>query len=262
MINQNLQFELRKKFNPDGSQLRNLQLRMLEILVYIDKVCRENDIKYWLSSGTLLGAVRHGGYIPWDDDADIEMLREDYDKLIDVLSKQDVYDLQTYENDPGYVKPFAKLRDRHSRVLEGMDSCYKYEGCWVDIFPMEKNSWFRQWLFSEIYYHLAPGPKKRHPENLKRLEWGKNVFFNWIVPYNRFITKIFPFRYHYHSLGCFAKEKRDVKDIFPLKDIEFEGHKFLAPRDCDAHLKKLYGDYMKLPDVDKIETHLLKMELW
>ena len=71
MIDQEIQAKLREKFNPDGSMLRKQQLRMLEILLYIDKVCKENNINYWLSSGTLLGAVRHGGFIPWDDDLDI-----------------------------------------------------------------------------------------------------------------------------------------------------------------------------------------------
>ena len=77
---------LRQRFNPDGSQLRKHQLRMLEILVVIDKICRKHQIPYWLSSGTLIGAVRHNGFIPWDDDLDIEMMRNDY------LLENPVYD--------------------------------------------------------------------------------------------------------------------------------------------------------------------------
>ncbi len=77
MISESQQKYYREKYNPDGSRLRCLQLGMLEILKYIDKVCSENNISYWLSSGTCLGAVRHGGFIPWDDDVDIEMLRPD-----------------------------------------------------------------------------------------------------------------------------------------------------------------------------------------
>ena len=74
--------ELRKRFNPDGSLLRRQQLRMLELLEVIDVICRKHQIPYWLSSGTLIGAARHKGFIPWDDDLDIEMLRSDYLRTI------------------------------------------------------------------------------------------------------------------------------------------------------------------------------------
>ena len=77
--------ELRKRFNPDGSLLRRQQLRMLELLEVIDVICRKHQIPYWLSSGTLIGAARHKGFIPWDDDLDIEMLRSDYLRLLKVL---------------------------------------------------------------------------------------------------------------------------------------------------------------------------------
>lgn len=98
MIDPKLQSELRAKYNPDGSNLRKMQLRMLEMLKYIDSICRENDIKYWLSSGTCLGAVRHGGFIPWDDDADIEMLASDYRKLEKILrSSSRDFVLQDYK---------------------------------------------------------------------------------------------------------------------------------------------------------------------
>ena len=79
------QDELRARFNPDGSLLRRQQLRMLDILLEVDKICKKHDIRYWLSSGTLIGAMRHDGFIPWDDDLDIEMLRSDYVRLMKVL---------------------------------------------------------------------------------------------------------------------------------------------------------------------------------
>ena len=79
--------ELRKRFNPDGSLLRRQQLRMLELLEVIDVICRKHQIPYWLSSGTLIGAARHKGFIPWDDDLDIEMLRSDYLRLLKFFLK-------------------------------------------------------------------------------------------------------------------------------------------------------------------------------
>ena len=79
---------LRERFNPEESLLRRQQMRMLEILLEVDKICKRHDIQYWLSSGTLIGAMRHDGFIPWDDDLDIEMMRSDYLRLMEVLPKE------------------------------------------------------------------------------------------------------------------------------------------------------------------------------
>lgn len=108
--------ELRKRFNPDGSLLRRQQLRMLELLEVIDVICRKHQIPYWLSSGTLIGAARHKGFIPWDDDLDIEMLRSDYLRLLKVLPQElpDNLALQTNETDPNYIFIYGKLRDKDS----------------------------------------------------------------------------------------------------------------------------------------------------
>ena len=96
--------ELRARFNPEGSMLRRQQMRMLEILLEVDKVCKRHDIKYWLSSGTLIGAMRHDGFIPWDDDLDIEMMRSDYLRLMEVLPSElpEWLALQNDETDPNY----------------------------------------------------------------------------------------------------------------------------------------------------------------
>ena len=138
------QAELRERFNPDGSSLRNHQLRMLEMLKYIDGVCKKHNISYWLSSGTLLGAVRHGGFIPWDDDLDIEMLRKDYLKLVKVLGREidSKYALQTHKTDTHYLYPFGKLRDLHSVIKETHDAdiFYKYKGVYVGTEVCQKAS--------------------------------------------------------------------------------------------------------------------------
>ena len=81
--------ELRARFNPEGSLLRRQQMRMLEILLEVDKICKRHNIPYWLSSGTLIGAMRHDGFIPWDDDLDIEMMRTDYLRLMKVLPSEE-----------------------------------------------------------------------------------------------------------------------------------------------------------------------------
>ena len=87
MIDKQTQEELRARYNPDGSDLRRLQLHMLDLLVEFDRICRKNDIDYWLEYGTLIGAARHGGFIPWDDDLDVTLLKKDRKKLIEALRK-------------------------------------------------------------------------------------------------------------------------------------------------------------------------------
>lgn len=116
-------------------------MRMLEILVEVDKICKKHDIPYWLSSGTLIGAFRHNGFIPWDDDLDIEMLRKDYLRLLQVLPDElpDWLALQNDETDPAYFFFFTKVRDRRSRMLEqnGYDRMWQEQGIFIDILPVE-----------------------------------------------------------------------------------------------------------------------------
>ena len=102
MISQVQHESLRAKYSPEGSLLRRQQERMLEILCEIDRICKKHGIRYWLSSGTLIGAARHGGFIPWDDDLDIEMMREDYDRLMMVFPGElpATMALQTHDTDP------------------------------------------------------------------------------------------------------------------------------------------------------------------
>ena len=141
-MDNNLKQELRERFNPDGSLLRRQQLRMLELLEAVDLVCKKYDIPYWLSSGTLIGAVRHQGFIPWDDDLDIEMLREDYLRLMKVLPEElpDKFVLQTHETDPNYISNYAKVRDMNSYLEEtnAYDRIWKYQGVYIDIFSLER----------------------------------------------------------------------------------------------------------------------------
>lgn len=131
--------ELRAKYNPEGSDLRRAQLRMLDMLLYLDKVCKENEITYWLAAGTCLGAVRHGGFIPWDDDIDIFMMENEYKKLIDLIlsNPHPQFKIQIKKTDSNYFLSWAKLRDTHSKNI-GLKSksLAKYCGLTIDIFPL------------------------------------------------------------------------------------------------------------------------------
>ena len=263
------QEELRKRFNPDGSQLRNYQLRMLEMLKYIDGICRRNNISYWLCSGTLLGAARHGGFIPWDDDLDIEMLRPDYERFVKALEaeKNDCYVLQTHKTDPNYFAPYGKLRDLRSTIKEDNtnDWYYKFHGAYIDVFIMEPSS-------SEFLCKVAGFLQDKllfGANRTLRNAWGRKIYFGTVYPL--LYSLIFPVMgllgrmgangQLRHTLGSCFLMPRDVADIFPLTQLTFEDGSFPVPGNYDAYLTKIYGHYMSLPDLDKLVMHTVNVEL-
>lgn len=258
MEQNDLHKQLRSQFNPDGSKLRTLQLKLFGMLEFIDKICRENNIQYWLSSGTLIGAVRHGGFIPWDDDVDIEMLPEDFKKFREVFNdiNQNDYLIQTHENDPGFPHPFAKLRDKNSCVNEwdGLDSLQKYKGVYVDIFILRPSCSRRIHRLSGKILGTSQRYYVKHHNSLM----GRMVRFmaqDLAVKLLRVINETFPARYLRHTVPSFFPAPRMRDDIFPLGEVEFEGHRFFAPGNSDAYLRRIYGEYMQLPPLDKIQPH-------
>jgi lipopolysaccharide cholinephosphotransferase len=268
MIDSKKQEELRAKYNPDGSDLRIFQLRLLEILKFLDKICVENDIKYWLSSGTLLGAVRHGGFIPWDDDVDIELERKDYKKLIKILSntKHEQFELQTYRNDHFYIAPFAKLRDKKSIIKEGNKEFLRLNGCFVDIFPLERNNFFSLKATFLLHYGLLETlyPKWACKFIKYIYVYLKYVFIDILFPIIRFIN--YPLTKKgllFHTYGVGFMKPRCVADIYPLNRIKFEGYEFNCPHSADGYLRKIYGNYMELPKNESAyRIHVVKANLW
>lgn len=258
MIEQRLQRELRERFNPDGSLLRKQQLRMLEILLYVDRVCKEHNIRYWLSSGTLLGAVRHGGFIPWDDDLDIEMLREDYDRFIKAFKDNDDFALQTHKNDKYFLLPFAKIRDKHTLIEElGNNENYKHRGIFIDVFCLEESPRFAYVAYG-VWLYMLQRLQKRSSGKLVRgiLYVGKKLFYGSIVVLKP-LLKCMPCKRVHHAYGCGPRWRhRDMEDIMPLGSVEFEGYHFPAPCNCDAYLRRMFGDYSTLPDLERLRVHI------
>lgn len=267
MIEIKKQEQLRQKYNPDGSPLRQHQLKLLEMLKYFDKVCTENGIRYWLSSGTCLGAVRHGGFIPWDDDMDVEMMREDFLKLEKVFMENDDYVIQTWKNDPYYTMSFAKLRDKNSLVY---DTLYKYSGRFIDIFAIEYTarpiSFFTAYLHKFFGGHLCDALKKTNGHNplFRILFIFLSLFFFLLkycyffsVPFFRLLGKFSKHKELRHQYGVwFIDNVRVIEDIFPLKRINFEGCMLPVPFSTDNYLRRIYGDYMELPNEDAIRASL------
>ncbi len=257
-----------KAYNPDGSELRKLQLKMFEILQTVTSIADKYHIPYWLSGGTLLGAARHGGFIPWDDDIDIELLLPDYKMLLKMLRKElpaDLY-LQTPE-DKGYRLLFSKVRDRNSIVFEEDDAMDNYEekGIYVDIFPEEhsykplKNT--VDFFYGRSYRRLKRGKPFHSPSYFYEYTLSLILYPIGIllIAFARALCAITRPDNILHSYGIGNTTNHHASYMFPLGTIEFEGKVFSAPGNSHAYLTKQYGDYMVVPPKEKRATHFLKV---
>lgn len=273
---------LRQRFNPDGSLLRRQQMRMLDILVEVDRICKQHELRYWLSSGTLIGAIRHNGFIPWDDDLDIEMMRDDYVKLMEILPRElpEWLALQNDKTDPNYFYYYAKVRDRRSFLNEGnnYDRIWKERGIYIDIFPMEKHPIWLHKLTEKSVGHMYK-IWRTSSDDAKAIKSVRRIFnFNnrLLFPFLRGLLRISHSTLHSSpplgggrggstitsGMGIPYHNPRYAEDIFPLAEHEFEGISFPVPHDYDHHLRYIYGDYMQLPDLDAIHPHVNHIEIY
>lgn len=258
--------------------LRQAQLVMLRMFKIIDYICRKHNLRYWMCSGTLLGAVRHQGFIPWDDDLDICMIREDYERFIAIAKKElpDDLFLQTRENDPeyDYLALPCKIRDTKSLIISnGLEKKTYHMGLFIDIFPADryhtdpacfKKEKARKSYFFYLCKALDAELEKQHSVKKRIVAWFKPLFRilakRYLVHTNAWID-------HNRTLGedCLIGHGFDTpwrryfayKEIFPLKEYTFEGHAFLGPNDANAYLSQLYGtNYMTPPPASKrIQQH-------
>lgn len=252
---------LRAKYNPDGADLRRAQLRMLEMLRFLDRVCRENGIKYWIDYGTLLGAVRHDGFIPWDDDTDVCMMWEDaqaFKRLMLSGAYGDEFVLQCRETDDGYFGSWLVLRDTRSEYVQDSEVHKKrqYRGLQVDIFIYDDKT---VQLFLDItkliHRDLVHRPLREIPDREKAIRRARPwafLLYDVLVPIMRFLS---PRRnYIAPCYGTWFIVDRTPKEmIFPLGTVRFEGYEFSCPGRKEDELALWYGDWQQLPE--RIETH-------
>jgi lipopolysaccharide cholinephosphotransferase len=270
MFENNFEFDseqLRQRYNPEGSKLRHDQLELLQMLKRVDAICKENNIQWWLSSGTLLGAARHKGFIPWDDDIDIVMLRKDYRRLEKILLKMEdkEFILHSMRSDVEYVNCFAKYRKRQGEVISKNRryNYYKWRGIGFDIFTIEKTSYFAAKAASTIYGNL------QHLTSYIR--WGvirkplirliQVLCLGIIFPILRLIGLINPRGEYHYSLGQgWAKHTFFMKNTMPLKTAEFEGEQMPVPHDMDAYLTLVYGNWRAIPGDEAIKRCIHNQE--
>lgn len=253
-----------------SEQTMKLKKIELDILKNFILVCKQLNLKYYIIAGTLIGAVRHKGFIPWDDDIDVAMPRKDYEKFINegqALLPKNLF-IQTNKTDPEFAFNMAKIRDSNTTFLEeSSQNCYINSGVFLDIFVLDNfpNSKLKQkWiLFKDKVYLIAIGRvffRKKISKSLKIKQIISRLFFK--SPYKALIKRE-------NFIKSFAKEglvhnfssNYHEKEIVPWKWygdgvlIEFEGLKVNAPTEYNLLLKHIYGDYMKLPPEEKRVSH-------
>lgn len=255
--------QLKAKYNPEGSDLRKAQLRMTEMLAFIDKVCRENNLKYWLDSGTLLGARRHGGFIPWDDDTDICMTWQDaekFKKLMMLNNPSDEFVLQCRETDSGYFGCWYVLRDLKSEYLQDSEihKKRKFRGLQVDIVPVEEKSFSFFFFIAfviQVYFIDLPLKKIKNSLIAKLIALPSYYIMHTLVRIFRFLS---PKRNYIRMCYGTNWETKTTEHTFPInRTIKFENLELMCPYDVEGYLADQYGDWWMLPS--KIRTHEVKV---
>lgn len=248
-------------------ELKEIQL---DILDHVSKFCEAKGIRFFLDSGTLLGAIRHKGYIPWDDDIDIGMLRPDYERFIKTFNAENSrYQFYSIENNPKFYYPFGKVLDTETLLYEPDENGLKLSVN-IDVFvydnaPLDKRLLERGYNKRDFYRTLSQlrtiHTRPRGNFIRRSAVYAVRAILK-VFPKNFFVKKIVKvaksFKTETGYIGNFTGYERILceKTIFDKSiEVEFENKKYPAPIGYDKWLKALYGDYMQLPPEDKRVSH-------
>ncbi len=262
------------KKTSDQVYLKKLRKVQIEIMDYVFDFCKKHDLKIMLYGGTCLGAIRHKGYIPWDDDVDLAMPRADYDKFIEIWKDTDKYQLDCCETNPDYWLPFLKIRNKKTKFIEGgIQEDYKGPtGIWVDIMPFDNGSAdfdeldrikYKKQLYTELIIRKSSigidfdgGIKNKVKDIIAKITPRKFLVKKLHDNCAQNKDENSPNLICYHNRRDVRERTWPRESVFPLKKAEFEGKKYPVPNDCKVFLSHIYGDdYMQLPPLEQRKTH-------
>lgn len=256
------------EFADKSKNVKKLQKKELEIMKYFDNFCEENNIKYYLAYGTLLGSIRHHGFIPWDDDVDVFVSGEDFLKLKKIFNEKadtDKYFYQTLQNEKNYYLLWDKIRLNNTIFVEkGWENNDINNGIFIDIFPLldypdnekEEKKFVRKYKMLRLLIEANICNNKSRYNNYGKV--GK--FISKIVKLlsqktrNEIVIKVI--RYfclyksnskYYYSLDSGLNTKFLKESFKDIKRVKFEGMEFCVPSGYHTNLTEIYGEYMKLP---------------
>lgn len=256
------------------NSLRKAQLLQLDIAKEIKRVCEKNAIPYFFIAGTLLGAVRHQGFIPWDDDLDIGMLRSDYETFIKVC-KDDLDDrffLQNWETDKYFGLPFSKVRLNNTHYVERNSAKVRaHDGIYVDIFPfdnvpddkrLQKKHDRETYLLKRLLLVKNGYECWEDDETIKKMIYKSIKLFTLPVSLKFLQKKLLKVMMRYNDLETdwivtfggsygYTKESIEKKWVSECTELSFEKICFSVPGSYKEYLSYFYGDYMQLPPEDK-----------
>ncbi len=258
-------------------ELRRLQKAEFEILVEFKRICDKHSLTYYLDGGTLIGAIRHRGFIPWDDDIDITMPLKDYLYFNKIAREElpDYYYLQNYKTDEEFSMSFTKIVDLKTKIFIGKNSFKQYLGPWIDIFPLYHVSGENEYMIDRLLLKLSNVTQVK-----KRLKEEPEIFNQKLGRTATYCLKAFSLlpiglRQNAHSFllwiifHSFSKKYLVSSDMcmhkyvptewFGIKKryMVFENDEFRVPLNTEEYLHKMYGNYMELPPVEERHAHLL-----
>ena len=252
---------------------------LIRELDFFNSFCKKNNLKYFLFYGTLIGAVRHGGFIPWDDDIDVVMPREDFYRLVSLLGKQEGrYKIVSSFNEKKHIAPLAKMIDCNTLLIQNYGFYEKTDlGIYIDIFILdglpekedEREKYYRKamklhdkWIIAAHVFHYENSPFLK---DLARYLWHLHTHLLGPKHYLKKITSLSSkysfYKSTYVGIPSYANSMKDIylRDYFDPIDIQFEKINCIIPKGYDMILSQYYGDWKKLPPLnEQVSNHMFE----